>query len=325
MRRILIFTLILSFISLPLHAGTFAKYAGEFMNLGIGGRSLAMGGAGTAIVNDVTSAYWNPAGLTQAKGFQIEFMHTKQFISSIQQNYLGLSTEYDEKSTFAVSLFYLTVGGIKDSRYAWDDDLAKLDPSKINTFTTGDYIFQASYGRKMNDNLAVGFNIKGIYRDYHVETALGIGFDAGIQYQLIDNLILGAMLRDITTTMISWSTGEKEFITPSMRIGASYRFDIPSIKMHVQPAADFNVLFEGRDYAAQLNAGSASFDGFYGLEVGYNDKIAVRAGLDDLNRFNTGIGIQIPVIRFDYSFTAFASELGDIHRISFHLDFDKIF
>ena len=96
-------------------AVSFKKYAGEYMHIGIGGRSLAMGGAAVATVNDVTSAYWNPAGLTQAKGFQIEFMHTKQFISSIQQNYLGLSNEYDENSTIAFSLIYLTVKDIQDS------------------------------------------------------------------------------------------------------------------------------------------------------------------------------------------------------------------
>ena len=41
----------------------FGKYAGEFMAIGVGGRPLGMGGAFTGIANDVTSGYYNPAGL----------------------------------------------------------------------------------------------------------------------------------------------------------------------------------------------------------------------------------------------------------------------
>ncbi|MBN2426154.1 MAG: PorV/PorQ family protein [Calditrichaceae bacterium] len=328
MNRMIILCVILLVQYSLTEAVSFKKYAGEYMHIGIGGRALAMGGAAVATVNDVTSAYWNPAGLTQAKGFQIEFMHTKQFISSIQQNYLGLSNEYDENSTIAFSLIYLTVKDIQDSRnaaYITDQGTTRLDYSKISGFSTGDYTFLASYGRIINDKIAVGISAKGIYRDYKVEHALGIGFDVGAKYMLIENLTLGAILRDITTTMISWSTGEKELIKPSLRLGASYNWNISAIDLSVQPAFDINVLFENRQYAAQKHIGPISFDSFYGLEVGYKSIIAVRAGMDDLNRFNTGIGLQIPVVRFDYTFTSFASELGDIHRISFHLDFKKIF
>jgi len=42
-----------------------AKYAGEFISTGVGGRALAMGGAFVAVANDVTAGYWNPAGLSR--------------------------------------------------------------------------------------------------------------------------------------------------------------------------------------------------------------------------------------------------------------------
>ena len=54
----------LIFLSSSLNAQTvIAKYAGEFMALGVGGRALGMGGAFVAVANDVTSGYYNPAGL----------------------------------------------------------------------------------------------------------------------------------------------------------------------------------------------------------------------------------------------------------------------
>ena len=39
------------------------KYSNEFLAIGAGARGLSMGGAVIASCNDVTSIYWNPAGL----------------------------------------------------------------------------------------------------------------------------------------------------------------------------------------------------------------------------------------------------------------------
>ncbi|MGB6036649.1 MAG: hypothetical protein WBG42_10315, partial [Cryomorphaceae bacterium] len=55
--------LFLFLAQLETHAQT-RKYSNEFLNIGVGARSLAMSGAGIASVTDVTAGYWNPAGLT---------------------------------------------------------------------------------------------------------------------------------------------------------------------------------------------------------------------------------------------------------------------
>lgn len=313
--------LISLFVSLT-YADGFKKYAGEFLNLGAGGRFTAMGSAGTAMVDDASSAYWNPAGLVEARGLQFQFMHSKQFISSIQQNYLAASAELKDHSTLGISLLYLAVNGIKDSRNAY---LANhFDYSLVKNFNVGDYAMFISYARPYNERINYGLSAKMIYRDYESETGLGLGFDAGLKYRYGKNLFLGILLRDITTTMLAWSTGEKEFITPSMRLGAGYKLSFDQIPITFQPAVDFNVLLENRQYASQFHLGALSVDALAGLEIAYKNVLALRLGMDDLQRFNTGIGIRIPKLTVDYSFTAYGSELGDIHRISFHLQFDKI-
>ncbi|MCH8285826.1 hypothetical protein IIB79_04770, partial [candidate division KSB1 bacterium] len=38
-----------------------AKYAGEFLSIGVGARAQALGGAFAAIADDGTAFYWNPA------------------------------------------------------------------------------------------------------------------------------------------------------------------------------------------------------------------------------------------------------------------------
>ncbi len=306
-------------------AGGFKKYAGEFMNLGAGSRFTGMAGAGVAMVNDASASYWNPAGLVNAKGFQIEFMHSKQFISSIQHDFLALSHPISPKSTIGLSLYYFMVNGIKDSRQAYNQADGKVDYSKIKTFNTGDYVLYLSYAMHYNDNLQCGVNAKFIYRDFNIENAMGLGFDFGLQYRWFNELRLGLMLKDATSTMIVWSTNEKEFIPPALRFGLSYLWKLNALNVSVQPAVDFQVLFEGRKYASQLHLGPMSLDSFWGMEINYKQLLTLRAGMDDLQRFNTGIGLQIPKMSFDYSFTAYQSELGNIHRITVHLFLSSLF
>lgn len=325
MRRQLYIVTILSIMVMHLHAGSFKKYAGEFLYLGAGGRAQGLAGAYTAVATDVTAGYWNPAGLTDAKGLQLQFMHSKQFISSIQYNYLGASHPMQNGSTIGVSLFYLTVNDIKDSRNAYDEVLQRIDPSRLKLFNTGDYTMLVSYARKLSESLSWGVNVKTIYRDYEVESALGFGFDAAVRYKMAHNLHFGLMAHDITTTMLSWSTGENEFITPSVRAGVAYDFHIEKLNLFLMPSMDLNLLLEGREYASQLNAGPLSMDTVWGMELSYGKLIGVRFGFDDLERFSTGVGFQIPKITFDYSFTEYESELGNIHRISFHLKLAELF
>ena len=326
MRKSILILIISLFAAQILFADGFKKYAGEFLNNGVGSRALAMGGAYVAVANDVTAGYWNPAGLTGAQGLQIQFMHAKQFISSVQYDYFSASNQLDEGTTLGLSVIRLGVDDIKDSRDALLGELISdgLDYSKIKMFNVSDYAFFFSYARNYDQKLAYGANVKLIYRDFASESALGIGFDLGAQYRMHPNLVFGLMLRDVTTTMMAWSTSEKEFIAPSVRPGISYRFNIEDLDLYLQPSADFNILFEGRKSAAQVNLGPVSFDSFWGMEIGFRDLAFLRLGYDDQERFNGGIGFSITRFAVDYSYMNYDSELGNVHRISFHLKLDAI-
>ena len=53
-----------------------AKYAGEAFTLGAGARALALGGAYTAISDDPSGLYYNPAGLASINGRQLLLLHS---------------------------------------------------------------------------------------------------------------------------------------------------------------------------------------------------------------------------------------------------------
>jgi hypothetical protein len=328
MRWIFLFFLVPIFFT-SIIADGFKKYASEFIYLGVGGRPNAMGGAYVSVANDVTAGYWNPAGLTEAKGFQIQFMHAKLYMSSIQYDYFGFSNQFESGLNLGLSMIRLGIDDILDSRNAGEFDpegnLIGINESEIVKFNIADYLFIFSYARSLTDKISYGANIKLIYRNYYIESAQGIGFDFGAIYRIIPSLRLGLMLRDITTTMMAWSTGLKEFIIPSVRPGISYIYNIPAIYLYIQPSLDLIVLGESRNKSSQLYLGGPlSLDTFWGVELGFKNAVFIRLGYDDLERFCAGAGLNIQKFCVDYSYTNFDRELGNVHRISFHLRLNSL-
>src|SRR5690554_7156551 len=97
---ILSFTLTLLSGALFSQDGSVApKYSNEFLQIGVGARSLGMGNAMVAGVNDVTSVYWNPAGLTGVENkLDVSLMHSEYFAGIAKYDYIGLAHSIDEKS-----------------------------------------------------------------------------------------------------------------------------------------------------------------------------------------------------------------------------------
>src|SRR5687768_1558353 len=64
------------------------KYVNEFLNIGVGGRALGMSMSQVASVSDVTSGYWNPAGLLGIKSdLQVAAMHSEYFAGIAKYDY----------------------------------------------------------------------------------------------------------------------------------------------------------------------------------------------------------------------------------------------
>ena len=78
------------------------KYSNEFLAIGVGARAHGMSGAQTAITNDLSAAYWNPAGLTSIEApFQVNAMHAEWFAGVGQYDYLGFGKSLNkEKKSF---------------------------------------------------------------------------------------------------------------------------------------------------------------------------------------------------------------------------------
>lgn len=310
-----------------------AKYAGEFMAIGVGGRPLAMGGAFVAVANDITAGYYNPAGLAQVNYPQISLMHDERFGNLVNYDYAAVAIPWDTDMSFALSVMRLGIDGIPDTRNALIDingngkidDNDRLDYSKITEFSNQDWAFYLSFAKIHSDNFYYGANIKILRRDIGEYGATGVGFDVGAMYLPFENFSVGANIQDITTTLVAWNTGLNELISPTAKIGAAYGLHI--LNGTFTPALDFDVRFENRRYASTFHFGPVSFDMHAGFEFNYNNLFSVRAGYNDVKQFTVGAGIKLPKLNIDYSFARFnvaeIDRLPDTHRISIILTLEE--
>jgi hypothetical protein len=332
-------------------AGThIAKYAGEFMAIGVGGRALGLGGAYVALANDVTAAYWNPAALVRINYPEFSLMHDERFGSLVNYDYAGVAFPYGANAVtdstildqegisrpainynaaaFGVSVIRLGVDGIPDTRNAWNDTNgdgifnepdARPDLERITYFNAADWAVYFSYAKQFAADMYYGASVKLIRRNIGGFHGTGIGFDLGALYTPNENLSLGANFQDVTTTLVAWNTGTNELISPTLKIGGAYLFEIFGGRLG--PVFDTDVRFEGRKFSAIAHVGPVSLDPHGGVEFDYKKTVALRVGYNDVKNLTLGAGVHLRKLDIDYSFAKFNGDdqLGNSHRISLRL------
>ena len=83
---IIIFSFSLTYGQITGSVSNVATTAASFLDIGIGARSLSMGGAFVAIANDPTALYWNPAGAVNIVRPMAHFYHSP-WIADVQFNH----------------------------------------------------------------------------------------------------------------------------------------------------------------------------------------------------------------------------------------------
>jgi hypothetical protein len=351
MKRILVIILILCF------SDTFSqearKYSNEFLAIGVGARALGMSNAYVTTVDDVTSGYWNPAGLTQIKkDFQVGLMHAEYFAGIAKYDYGAFAAKIDSASAFGFSVVRFGVDDIPNTTQLIDAD-GNVDYDRISSFSVADYAFMFSYARKSKiKGLRYGANVKVIYRQVgDFAKAWGFGLDGGIQYDL-KKWKFGLMARDVTSTFNAWSfslseetidvfnaTGNEipsnsiEVTLPKVIFGVGREVKI-SNKFSALGEIDFDFSTDGKRNVL-ITGDPVSVDPHMGVEVGYSKMVFLRLGVGNFQKVtdilkndkityqpNFGIGIQFRGIALDYAFSDIGDQSDALYSNIFSLRFD---
>ncbi|MEM9896265.1 MAG: PorV/PorQ family protein, partial [Bacteroidota bacterium] len=331
------------------------KYSNEFLNIGVGARSLGMGSTGVSFVDDVTAAYWNPAGLLRMQPtHQIAAMHSSYFGGLANYDYVGLATTLEDDGVLSLSAIRFSVDDIPDTRFLVDATGA-INYDNIQFFSSADYSFLLSYARELPflGGIQTGGNLKVIYRTVgEFSTAWGFGLDIGAQKKL-GQWQFGAVLRDVFGTFNAWSHNVEEFeeiyalagndipvntlevTLPRLIIGAARKFDIAQ-NFSLLTSLDMDVTSDGRRNTI-IKSELFSIDPKAGAEFGYKNAAFIRFGASQMQQIkdfdgstswtvqpNAGVGFKIRELSIDYALT----DIGDLapglfsHVFSLKVDFN---
>lgn len=315
------------------------KYSNEFLAIGIGADALGLGNSVVAQTDNVSSGYWNPAGLTNIdKWLEIGLMHSEYFAGIAKYDYLGLAHKLDDRSAIGFTAIRFAVDDIPNTTQLIDNN-GYIDYDRVTTFTAADYAFMLSYARKTKiEGLSVGGNFKVIYRKVgDFASSWGFGLDGGLQYKTKNNWKFGLMARDITSTFNAWiftldqetqevflATGNElpenglELTLPRLIFGTYKKFELGK-GFYTSAELDLDVTTDGKRNTI-LKSDVFSLDPHLGIAVGFKNYVTIRGGISNMqyvkdfddNKYlnvqpNIGIGLNFKSFYLDYAFT----DIGD--------------
>ncbi len=258
-----------------------------------GAKQAGMGEAYSAIADDATAGYYNPAGLAyqDPNRKNLQFMHQNWLPSladDMYYEYLGYSQYAEGWGNFAINLIYFNMG----TQYRTSEH----SPDIIGTFHSFDVYLTGSYGATITPNFALGLTLKGIYsklsdQGQGAEKGKGIGtsfaFDFGSMWRTpVRGLTLSSVIHNLGPKISYIDVTQADPLPLNWVFGAAY----------IPVDSDFNKLTFVLDIYKPLVRRSGSpveslWKGWYdednefeqidfkvGTEYVYNNFMALRAG-----------------------------------------------
>lgn len=267
----------------------------QFLKIGIGAKSMAMGGAGSA-VSGVDSLYWNPAGLVSMEKREVMLMQIN-WLEEVSIQYLGAAFPM-ASGVFGLSYTALSIDGL---------EYREIDGPSLGTFGASDSAIGLSYAKKMG-NCETGVTLKSIQSKIKDDSASAIALDIGLRKNISiagKNAVAALVLKDFGTGLKF--VAEEDPLPSVIKIGMAVE-----CSESLSVAADLNL---PSDNKANLNIGIE-----YMLPVSAI-RFPLRFGYKTLNDFDAmdglsaGFGIGLNNYSFDFAWVPYG-DLSDTYRLS---------
>ena len=274
-----------------------AAETASFLNIGVGARALGMGGAYTALADDVNAVYWNAAGLSRLEKHEFSASHAEMY-ESTRLDFLAYAHPTSQ-GTFAAGLTYLSHGKIEGR-----DSLGRQTPG----YDASDTAVSFAYGRKL-EVADVGATVKYLRSHIGSTEAQGEALDIGAK-RAFDRLSVGAALRNLGPGLKF--ADQRNDLPLRLALGAGYKFEgghsLAAETVNGPRGAGTDVSFGGECQAVK---------NFY-LRAGYTTQTAVTGGtsFDAARGLTMGLGLRNEKWSLDYAVLP-TGELGRSHRFSF--------
>ena len=282
-------------IALLMPAALHAAETASFLNVGAGARAQGLGGAYSALADDSSSLYWNPAGMARLEKKEASASHAELF-EGTRHDYL-VYAHPTQAGVLGAALTYLSQN--------------KIEGRDASGRTTGGYeasdsAFSFGYGRRTNV-ADVGLTAKYIRSHIGSAEAQTIAIDLGARKEF-GAVLVGAAIRNMGPGLKY--EGERNDLPLRLALGAAYKFSA------------------GHAVSAELTNGprgagtEAGFGGEYQavknifLRAGYTTRtVAGGSGFDAAKGLSLGVGLRNERFSLDYAVLPMG-ELGSSHRFS---------
>ena len=315
---------------------------GQFLKIGVGGRATGMAGAHSSIANDLSSVFWNPAGLASIKRYAADFSQTFWF-GGMTHNFAAAIVPISENYRLAASFTNFSSGDIRITTMDQQDGTGGI-------YQVSDVALGLTFAGTLTEQFSFGVTAKYISMGFTNMNAGGILFDVGTRYETgFEGIVLGFSISSLGTPMEYTGSDIARSNNPfggintqpiDMRLLSS-QFDLPlSFRMGIgadlckgalfEPEVDENgVLQHSLVTAVDFETFSDVREQFaFGAEYTWKEFVSVRAGYrmgSDQVGLAGGIGIRYVSEdfsgRIDYSINPTAN-LGLINRVSISMRFD---
>ena len=334
-----IFTVLcLMLLSGPVMAQTVTKVgtsAADFLNIPVGTRSSAMGGAVTATVNDPSAMFWNPAGLATLKQKEV-LAETANWFVGIHHSYLGVVMPFGNGGVAGLNITAMTMTAMEQTTYDNPEGTGVY-------FSPYSIAVGVSYGQYLLKNFSIGANVKYISETIMQTAAKGIAFDIGTLYTTpffgirfgVDISNVGSKMRmdgnELIVPVNLDQTGNGSY-KPDGKLYTD-QFNLP-LRLKVGLAWD---AINSKNFRATIDVdGNSPSDNMQSVSVGgelgfLNNMIMVRGGLPELGQkdryiqYTAGLGIDYKIngnlrLNVGYSLESY-KYLNNVNRISLEIMF----
>jgi len=298
-------------------AGTAAV---TFLKIGVGARATALGGAYTALAQDATASYWNPAGLVQCERNEIVLSHL-DWLADVDFEYAAYVHKFGKNLAISAFAGFLHLADMPVT--------TEYHPyGNGEYFSYSDMVAGLSGSLKMTDRFSFGVTLKYVREDLDNLYMNGLLFDFGTFYWTgYKTLRIAAAVRNFGTDFQpngTYMRRENDEISES-----SYEsFSAPAI---FTLGAAMDVYTAGKHIvtaAVQMNHPMDNHENFViGAEYTWQKMFALRMGYrgnDDENRLTFGAGAHFDIAgkkaKIDYSYADF-NHFHMTQQITFGFEF----
>ncbi len=309
--------------------------AAPFLSIGQSARAIGMGSAFVGVANDVSSIYWNPAGLTKTKGVNVMFDHT-MWIADIKYNFLAASYNMGDFGTVGFSYTGSDIGEMPITTISQPEGTGEM-------FSATQAAFSLAYAIQLTENFSIGFNPKFIYESIWRMDATAFAVDLGVQYVTpFDDAILAMSISNFGTSMKMLGNSnlvlhdlDPENSGNNGNIPAYLETNEWALPLNFRVGIAYDPVFnETHKLTVAVDAMHPS-DNYESLNVGaeysYTDFVFIRGGFKSLflqeseETFSVGFGLKQKLMGnvaliLDYSYQDFG-RFSDIQKFSLAITF----